>query len=82
MDEETLFNRLVGRGREDDEPDVIRQRFRTYRQLTEPLLDYYRRRGMLETVEGSGDQQQVFGRIEKAVAQFRQRRSTGESADG
>jgi adenylate kinase len=67
VDEETLFNRLVSRGRDDDEPEVIRHRFRTYHQLTEPVLDYYRRRGLLETVDGAGTPEEVTARIEDAV---------------
>ena len=67
VDERTLFNRLVSRGRDDDIPDVIRQRFRTYHQLTEPVLDYYRRRGILETVDGAGTPEEVTARIEDAV---------------
>ncbi|MEX2138875.1 MAG: adenylate kinase [Pirellulales bacterium] len=67
VDEDTLVGRLIGRGRDDDEPAVIRQRFRTYHQLTEPVLDYYRRRGILETVDGAGTPDEVFARIQEAV---------------
>ena len=41
--EEELFDRLAGRGRADDTPDVIRQRLVAYREQTAPLLDYYGR---------------------------------------
>ncbi len=47
--EEELFRRLAGRGRADDTPEVIRQRLVAYRQQTEPLLDYYRQRGLLKS---------------------------------
>ncbi len=73
VDEELLFNRLVGRGRDDDKPEVIRERFRTYRNQTEPLLDYYRRRGMLETIDGEGPPDVVFERIKHAVDRIRKR---------
>jgi len=81
VDEDTLFDRLMSRGREDDEPHVVRQRFRTYRQLTEPLLDYYRRRGMLETVDGAGEPDEVFQRIEDALRRVQQRRLSSKAAD-
>ena len=39
--EEELVSRLKGRGRADDTEDVIRNRFKVYRDETAPLLDYY-----------------------------------------
>ena len=79
VDEETLFQRLISRGRDDDEPDVIRQRFRTYRQLTRPVLDYYRRRGILETVDGAGTPDQVTAHIEDAVGRIKNKAACGNS---
>jgi adenylate kinase len=67
VDEETLFHRLVARGRDDDQPDVIRERFASYQRQTAPVLDYYRRRGILETVSGAGAPDEVFDRIRAAV---------------
>lgn len=64
--EEELFQRLAGRGRADDKPDVIRQRLVAYRQQTEPLLDYYRKAGSLQTINGLGTVDEIFARI-KAV---------------
>jgi adenylate kinase len=74
-DENTLFDRLAGRGRGDDLPDVIRQRFRTYREQTEPLLDYYQKRGMLESIDGLGAEDQVFQRIRGALQRIEHRRA-------
>ena len=39
--EEELVARLKGRARADDTEDVIRNRFKVYRDETAPLLDYY-----------------------------------------
>ena len=64
--EEELFRRLAGRGRADDSPDVIRQRLVAYRKQTEPLLDYYSRRGMLKSINGLGTVDEIFNRA-KAV---------------
>jgi adenylate kinase len=71
VDEEKLFERLIGRGRADDNPQVIRERFRTYHEVTEPVLDYYRRRGILETVDGAATPDEVFERIRAALDRLR-----------
>jgi adenylate kinase len=64
--EEELFQRLAGRGRKDDTPEVIRQRLVAYRQQTEPLLEYYEKSGLLKSVDGLGTIDEIFERI-KAV---------------
>jgi adenylate kinase len=64
--EEELFQRLEGRKRGDDKPEVIRQRLAAYRQETEPLLEYYGRAELLKTIDGLGTVDDVFQRI-KAV---------------
>ena len=61
-----MFRRLAGRGRADDTPEVIRQRLVAYRQQTEPLLDYYNRRGSLKSINGLGTVDEIFDRA-KAI---------------
>jgi adenylate kinase len=61
--EEELFRRLAGRGRADDTPEVIRERLVAYRRQTEPLLDYYGKRGLLKVIDGLGTVDQIFARI-------------------
>jgi len=58
--EEELVARLAGRGRADDTEDVIRNRFRVYRDETAPLLDYYAHE--LKTVDAVGSFDEVFTR--------------------
>jgi adenylate kinase len=65
--EKELVDRLLARGRHDDDRETIHERFRQYNSLTEPLLEYYRRRGILWTVDGRGTPDQVFTRIQNAV---------------
>lgn len=50
--EEELVRRMVGRGRNDDTPEVVRERQRIYREQTEPLIGYYRARGALRAIDG------------------------------
>lgn len=65
--EKELFDRLLARGRHDDEHETIHERFKQYTQLTEPLLNYYRGRGILWSIDGRGTPDQVFARIQNAV---------------
>jgi adenylate kinase len=58
--EEELFKRLAGRGRTDDTPEVIRHRLEAYRKQTEPLLEYYSRRGLLKSINGLGTVEEIF----------------------
>ena len=65
--ESRLVERLLSRGRPDDTQHTIRERFRQYTRLTEPLLAYYRERGILRTIDGEGTPDEVFARIKDAV---------------
>lgn len=63
--EEELVSRLKGRGRADDTEDVIRNRFKVYRDETAPLLDYYS--ADLKTVDAVGELDEVFARALTAL---------------
>jgi len=52
--------------RKDDEPGVVRQRLRTYHEETEPLIEYYRRRGSLKSVDGAAAADDVTASIREA----------------
>jgi adenylate kinase len=65
--EERLVDRLLARGRMDDNRETIRERFRQYNGLTEPLLEHYARRGILRKVDGDGTPDDVFDRIRQVV---------------
>ena len=50
--DQEILNRLAGRGREDDEPELVKNRLKVYRNQTEPLLEFYSERSLLETING------------------------------
>lgn len=52
---------LVRRG--DDTPEAFKHRMEQYREKTSPLIDYYRRGGLLETVKPADDPNAVFSKI-------------------
>lgn len=68
--EEELFQRLAGRGRADDSPEVIRQRLVAYREQTEPLLKYYGERKLLKSIDGIGTVDEVFDRAQAVLDQI------------
>jgi len=71
VDEDELVRRLLERGRQsgrsDDNEDTIRNRLTVYDETTRPLLDFYRRRGILLEVDGTGAVEEVTARIQAAL---------------
>jgi adenylate kinase len=61
--EEELVRRAVLRMREDDREDVVRERLRVYREKTEPLIGYYRERGLLYPIDGNLPVEQVTSQM-------------------
>ncbi|MCS7272536.1 MAG: adenylate kinase [Fimbriimonadales bacterium] len=49
--------------REDDQPDAIRRRFQVYREQTEPLVAYYRERGLLRTINADAPPDEVYQQL-------------------
>ena len=61
--------RTRGQGRVDDaDPDVIERRLRVFHDETEPLLDFYRSRGILKTVDASQPPDEVTTAMLAALA--------------
>ena len=55
--------------RTDDVPDTVRRRLEVYKAQTAPLIDYYRRRGLLREVDADGGVDEVTNRIDAVLAQ-------------
>lgn len=53
--------------REDDKPEVIEKRLKEYKKQTEPLIDYYKKKGLLKDVDGVGTVDEVLGRITRIL---------------
>jgi len=54
--------------REDDREEVVRDRLAVYRTATQPLVSYYRTRGLLYEIDGAGSIDEVFSRADAAMA--------------
>jgi len=51
--------------RADDNPETLRKRLATYHKQTSPLIDFYKQRRLLRTVDASLDSTTIFERINK-----------------
>lgn len=65
--DEEILERLMKRGRKDDTEEVIRNRLAVYRSETEPLVAYYRARGVLRDVDALGAVEAVHQRLVAAL---------------
>ena len=61
--DQKILNRLAARGREDDKPELIKNRLKVYRNQTEPLLEFYSERSLLETINGDQSETDVSSAI-------------------
>lgn len=69
--DEVIISRLVQRGleegRSDDTEETIRHRLSVYQTQTEPLIDFYRSRQKLVSIDGNQPIDEVTGEIEKVL---------------
>ena len=57
--------------RDDDKPDVIRNRLEVYQAKTAPVIDYYDEQGLLRRIDGTRDQTEVHDHIRAVIATLR-----------
>ena len=53
--------------RDDDKPETVRNRLSVYHEQTAPLIDYYSNKGILRTVDGTKDVDEVFSDIKNIL---------------
>ncbi len=53
--------------RDDDKPETVKKRLGVYHEQTQPLIEYYTKKGILRTVDGTAEPDQVFGKIEEIL---------------
>lgn len=49
--------------RDDDKPETVQKRLSVYHDQTQPLIDYYNKKGILKEVDGTVDMNDVFAAI-------------------
>ncbi len=57
--------------RDDDEPEVIRNRLDQYHAKTEPLVDYYDQRSVLRRIDGVASPDDVADEVRRTLATMR-----------
>ena len=75
VDDGILIDRIMtrvaeqpGGAREDDNAEALKRRLDVYHAQTAPVIEYYRARNMLKSVDGMATIDQVAGQIENALA--------------
>lgn len=53
--------------RKDDTEEIAKQRFQTYFDQTEPLIDFYTKRGVLVKVDATGDIDEIYAKLKKVL---------------
>lgn len=53
--------------RKDDRPNVIKQRFKIYRRETEPVVKYFKRKGILRTINAAQQPDEVYAEVKKVM---------------
>jgi adenylate kinase len=77
-DPDVLVERIVNRAKEtaaagggsaraDDNVDVVRNRLTVYRELTEPLVGYYRAQGLVKSIDGMQSVEEVTAAIRRVL---------------
>jgi adenylate kinase len=57
--------------RDDDKPDVVRNRLAVYHDSTEPLIDFYDEKGLMRRIDGTRSPTDVHDHIRAVIATLR-----------
>ena len=66
--DEVLIERLLLRGRKDDNQETIKTRLKIYKETTEPLIEYYKNRSLLEYINANSDLKKINADIKQKMA--------------
>ena len=53
--------------REDDKEEIVESRLKTYYELTEPLVEYYKKEGLLKEIDGTGLPENIYTYIRQTL---------------
>lgn len=53
--------------RDDDRPEIFKERLKVYRKQTKPMIDFYKDKGLLAEIDANGPPEEVFVDIKKVL---------------
>ena len=53
--------------REDDKEEIVQSRLNTYHELTEPLVRYYQKQGILKAIDGTESPENIYTEIKQTL---------------
>lgn len=59
VEEKIVIQRMIERGRSDDNEETIKQRFEVYKKDTEPLITFYKEKNIIN-INGVGEEDEIF----------------------
>lgn len=85
VSDQELFNRIAKRAQEtggqrsDDTPEIAKERIKVYHQQTAPVINYYKKKGQLTTIDGSKGIDNTYKQIINA---YNEKKMPQENAEG
>ncbi|SUO97311.1 adenylate kinase [Suttonella ornithocola] len=67
VDNEEIVQRMLARGRADDNEETIRNRLSVFELQTKPLIDYYQKQNKLRQIDGKGKVSDITHRISEVI---------------
>ena len=67
ISDDIATERLLARGREDDTKELIAERLKNYHLQTDPMLDFYKQKGILTQIDGLGNIEEIQKKIRDLV---------------
>lgn len=60
---EEMLERMTHRGRQDDDPEIVLRRRENQDKDREPVLEYFKKQGLLREIDGSGSIDEIHNQI-------------------
>lgn len=63
ISEDEMFRRMIGRDRIDDNPEILKKRYKVQGEDRQPVVDYFREKKLLEIINGEQSIEMVYNQI-------------------
>ena len=69
VEEKIVIQRMIERGRSDDNEESIKQRFEVYKKATAPLITFYKEKNIIN-INGVGEEDEIFDELTNKLSFF------------